>query len=84
MVKRKADWTPTMEQRAGLPASSAVSVLQRVIYGLVPAGARGSIPGAPTALAGAVCRSYVAMTALKLVLLTLDGKADLEQIPIND
>jgi hypothetical protein len=46
MVKRKADWTPTMEQRAGLPASSAVSVLHRVIYGLVPAGARGSIPGA--------------------------------------
>ena len=46
MVKRKADWTPTMEQRAGLPASSAVSVLHRVIYGLVPAGAHGSIPGA--------------------------------------
>jgi hypothetical protein len=46
MVKRKADWTPTMEQRAALPASSAASVLHRVIYGLVPSGARGSIPAA--------------------------------------
>ena len=46
MVKRKADWTPTMEQRAALPASSAVSVLHRVIYGLVPSGVRGSIPAA--------------------------------------
>jgi hypothetical protein len=46
MVKRKADWTPTMEQRAALPASSAVSVLHRVIYGLLPSGVRGSIPAA--------------------------------------
>src|SRR5262249_7519040 len=46
MVKRKADWTPTMEQRAALPASSAVSVLHRVIYKLVPSGVRGSIPAA--------------------------------------
>jgi hypothetical protein len=46
MVKRKADWTPTMEQRAALPTSSAVSVLHRVIYGLVPSGVRGSIPAA--------------------------------------
>jgi len=46
MVKRKADWTPTMEQRAALPASGAVSVLHRVIYKLVPSGVRGSIPAA--------------------------------------